>query len=200
MGSGSNGYLLVAFTLPTAATSPVISYNSVSMTQLVKNTDTASGQFQYIYGLANPSTGSNTVSIGWTGSAGDNVRYTTVASYLGVSSTIDSSSQTTFTNRTTVTLTQTTAVDNDWLVGMGINFDNVMTTAGANTTIRQGGGSSFTNVWMDSGAALTPTGSYSISANNAGNDRSWGTSVALSPAAAAAATVITSTLSTLRAG
>jgi len=82
--TGDN-YLIVQLSARANITSPSVTYNSVSMTLLVGPTSPSAGQYaqQWVYGLANPSTGSNTVSISWTGSAGvasTAVSYTNVAS------------------------------------------------------------------------------------------------------------------------
>ena len=61
--TGDN-YLLVGLTFRAAVSSISITYNSVAMTQISTNNNT--NDYQYVYELANPTTGSNTISVSWT--------------------------------------------------------------------------------------------------------------------------------------
>ena len=61
--TGDN-FLIVSLCLRVAVTNISVTYNGVAMTQISANNNTY--DYQYVYALANPATGSNTVSASWT--------------------------------------------------------------------------------------------------------------------------------------
>lgn len=76
IAAGSDRYLVCGVasrdgTLPGVA----MSWNSVSMTLLNSQTEPTWGNTAYIFGLANPDTGNQTVSLSWTGGSNERVSY-----------------------------------------------------------------------------------------------------------------------------
>lgn len=178
--SGSNTVLLVSLhTINDTVTG--VTYNSVSMTQLIKNTN-IDGRYSYVYGLLNPTTGTNNVVASFSGSVGS---YTNSVSYNGVlqSGLPDAY---TFVNRTSVTtasVTVTTVADNDAIVLF--NYDNgTLATAGANTATTTITSEAATGValWESSSLSLTPAGAYTLNLNHSPAFSCTLIGVALAPA------------------
>jgi hypothetical protein len=184
--TGSNPYLVIGVgegdTSGTLITG--ITYNGVAMTELVSISD-ANTNTVVIWGLANPATGSHDIVI--TFGAGTIYRPIAV-SYTGVASAIDGSY--TYTSGgggvSSVSLTQTTTIVDDWMVGyvedMGDSASTI-STAGANTYMRQKSADS-QHAIIDSNVALS-IASHTIIANFTASSRGAGVSVALSPVPAA---------------
>lgn len=168
--TGADRLLVVHVTKDGAADQVTgVTYNSVAMTQLT--TFTFSSSRIYMYYLYAPATGANNISVSTSASG---AYQTEAASYTGVGPSQDSSNSGNSTG-TSMTGSDTTAADNCWLV-MGVtNETNTETmVAGTGTTVRQNAanqGFTKASAIMDSNAAKTPAGSYSLGC-------SWTTNVA----------------------
>lgn len=167
--TGSNLYLF-GFSANSVS---AMEYNGVSMTLLTTYTPPVYSGNQApiikVWGLANPSTGANNVT--FTTSAATTVM---VASYTGSSATQPDALNTSETGtslQTSLSNTVTTITDNSWLVGFFGGSANLGRglNAGASTTKRQGvtdgGTSQLALSIMDSNAAKTPTGSYTLNSD-----------------------------------
>lgn len=158
--SGADRYLFVYTTTNSAGGVSGVTYNGVAMTKLASR----SGDFMNLWGLASPSSGTNTISITGTGAG-------VAASYTGVSGTgnpeanAGTSSGTTSFLQTSVT----TVTNNAWVVGVAM-YDVVGQASAAGTGATQravrGCTASFWSPGIyDSNGAVTPAGSYSMRVN-----------------------------------
>lgn len=129
--TGSNTYLIVAVNQSSAAvTNASVTYNGVGMTSLLQ----LSNNRDRIFGLANPTTGTNSVVVSYS-SSGDN-KSAIAVSYTGVSATGQPDSTASGSGSGGALSVSTTVVmANSWLASFG-HSDPTTTTAGANTTIR----------------------------------------------------------------
>lgn len=141
-----------------------ISYGGVAMTRLAQVLATAGGRDIVLYGLANPATGTNSVDAVNMNAAGNFTRFFT-ASYSGVSLTSNPEVSTYERADAVTTLTGTVTIlsDNDWLIGFGTN-ENSSLAAGSNTSLVT---STTTYGLIDTNAAQTPVGSYSMTVTGA---------------------------------
>lgn len=137
-----------------------VTYNSVALTRI--NTLANNGRV-YLYALAGPTTGANTVSVSWTGvSKNHNLG---AVSYTDVSqSGIPDSSNTGGVTGTSLTVSTTTVADNSWLVGMFAN-DGGTYSVGSGTVERITYDTT-NRTLIDSGGAKSPAGSYSLIMSN----------------------------------
>lgn len=156
--TGSNLLLLVGIECYSGDVVSSVTYNSVSMTQIGKASAGGGGQYIYIYGLANPTTGTNSVTINRSVSVGFNAN---AVSYTGCAqSGIPDASNTTvgYTNGSTYTRTLTTVANNCWIfICMGGNRNGIAGTGLTDESTDTNG----CNV-MDTNGALTPAGSHSV--------------------------------------
>lgn len=156
-----------------------ITYAGAAMSRLaaiVAGTD--NGESHYIYGLANPATGSNNIIISFTTTLTADFG---AASYTGVNTS--NATDGTFANNNassgTATCTETivTTIDNDWMVATaGLQRS---ATASTNSTFRSGNPSGCG--LFDSGGAITPAGSFAMSQTMGGAGSLDGVAVALQP-------------------
>lgn len=175
VGSASNRYLFVFTTSDASA----VTYNSVALSVLTTLTNThgsgsTDGPSVKMWGLANPTSGTNTLAVTTTLSTGGRNDIATAIAFSGVDPTQPSSYNTYYTTDTYVTaktISTATVVNNSWLMAgfcgwcpTGGSF-----SAGSSTTTRivepTSAGVHPGMAIMDSNAAKTPTGSYSLTAN-----------------------------------
>lgn len=114
VASGSNMYLVVFVEHDASDAVTGVTYNSVSMTQLLKYSDSF-GKFYYAYGLSSPSTGANNISVSWSG--GNNFVSANGLSYSGVSSTgqPDATGTANATSGTSLSANITVVASNCWI-------------------------------------------------------------------------------------
>lgn len=184
--SGSNRYLFVV----SASVVSAVEYNGVSLTLLTTYTPPSYGGNQApilkVWGLADPATGANNVT--FTTSAATTV---VASSYTGASSSQPDALNTGETGAdlaTEITNTVTTITDNSWLVGFigGSANSGRSLVGGTSTTLRQsssdGGGSQPAIAIVDSNAAKTPVGGYSLNTDwSSGTGRLSGVIFAVDP-------------------
>jgi hypothetical protein len=162
VGSGSDRYLLAGVFSNGADDVTGVTYASVAMTQLHKAVvNVAAVGYLYIYGLANPSSGTNNLVASRSGSSSK--IYAGGVSYTGVKQTGQpDATATTTTNGTqsSCTPTLTTIADNCWLftVGHQDNLQTISASTGATLRGNSNGGYGI----FDSNGAKTPAGSYSM--------------------------------------
>lgn len=181
--SGSDTVLFVGFS--TSSTSGDIAtgvtYNAVSMTQVVKVDTVITGRFTYIYGLLNPATGANDVVISI--SESKTIRSASV-SYTGVDqgqTLTDITDTDQAGTGTTTTINMTTTSDNSWGF-MVVKADNGTIAAGSGTTlIGVTSGTSVGAFEKDFGTS----GAETMNATQNGNGNTNAVSVAFTPAVAA---------------
>jgi len=174
--TGSDRFLVVHVATYKSGSGDIVTgvtYNGVSMTLL--NQETAQTEVEtYMFYLANPASGSNTVSIKH---PSNNYIWGIAGSYTGVDQTtpIDSSASGTTSGSTSITSTTTVVASNCWLIG-GFENTNNMTTAGAGTTRRLL--TSHSLPWTSYGDSngTVGTGAQSLIMNCAsGGNRTWHT-------------------------
>lgn len=164
VGSGTDRFLIVApCAVPNSGRNDILTsmtYNGVALTKQISEEPQTSGQWIGIWTLANPTAGSNTLTINssenWGPGGGVYIHH---AVYTGVSGTptidvgspVDNSSN-------SVTLNVTTTGDNAWLFSTTRSVDTGDQIAGTGTVER----TDTANSTGDSNGAKTPTGSYSM--------------------------------------
>lgn len=165
--SGIDRYLFVFIITTGSITS--VTYNGVVMTLLQ-----SLNALDYVYGLASPAIGTNTVSIITSIAAAANS-----VSYTGASGTQPVTIQTGGTGvATTYTQAITTTKANSWVIGFFMwnrSSDNL--TAGTGSTLRVTTGGASTGVGrglgiFDSNGTVTP-GSYSMTVNGSAGSGAW---------------------------
>lgn len=201
--TGANGALIAIVTRLTGGT-PTVTYNGVSMT-LVGSRASTLGWTTFIFVLLGPSTGSNTVTIGTTGSDWTSG----VTSYTGIkqSGFPDSSANTEGAAATSpVTGTTTVVASNCWTWAVGfIASSSGPYTLGSDKTDRVTGAISGSNgekyVIADSNATVG-TGSQSIvfTGGGSGNFRISVFILSMEPAVDATSATYTPQLLTLNVG
>ena len=133
-----------------------VTYGGVAMTLVAKHV--AGSEYEYLYYLIAPATGTNDISISWTGSTilrGHGVSYTGAKQ----SAQPDAFGTDSETSSNTISTSLTTIADNSWVLMMVRSQGDI--TAGNNTTLR---GVSTTSNILDRGAATTPAGSETLEA------------------------------------
>jgi hypothetical protein len=138
-----------------------ISYAGSAMTLIT--VDSPGFRPTTVWWLANPPSGTNSVTVSGTGSF-FNV-YTLCASYSGASQAVPINFANQSGSSTTTPFTLTTGANNDWLLVAYSNPEGAAPTAGAGTVIRVPDG--FVGL-ADSGAPITPAGSASVNIVGAG--------------------------------
>jgi hypothetical protein len=140
--TGSNRYLFVGFYQSSSGSdfASSVTYGGEAMTQLGKSVDLPTGNTVYLYGRAAPASGANNVVITLSSAAA--IGYSAF-SYTGCHQTAQPTSATVGTQAagTTVSVTPTSLLGNDWLAAFGRNGESAF-AAGANTELR-GSASSF---------------------------------------------------------
>lgn len=136
-----------------------ITYNSVSMTQVGKVNKPASTEWVYQYYLIAPATGTNTVTISFSGSPATARSVST--SYIGAkqSGVPDASTTNSNTASSSITTTVTTILDRCWTM-LTAYTDGGSITAGSGSTVRGTNGSALGA--FDSNGQKTPAGSTSM--------------------------------------
>jgi hypothetical protein len=143
-----------------------VTYNGVSMTSLYS--ETASQQRYGIFYLANPATGSNTLTTTHVGGGSNVYHFGSVASYSGVDQTtpIDASPVSQAYSGTAVSDSVTTVADNAWAIMCLMDSGGgTVPTAGAGTTFREPATAGQWNGLLDSNGPVTPAGSKTLNAN-----------------------------------
>lgn len=163
--TGSNRALLVAVSIGAAAgTITGATYNSVAMSKLITTDFNGSLGVLEMWGLVNPASGANNISVTWTGSqfmGASAVSYTGVAQY-GLP---DASAYTDIAgvSSSSISTSVTTVADRTWLVA-ATYANTTNPTAGTNQTAR--GTTATRGVLLgDTNAVQTPAGSFSIASN-----------------------------------
>lgn len=152
--------LLMVYIYSTIDNVTGVTYNGTAMTFVQKQlmTGAAAGQYIHAYILANPTTGTNTVTVTSSSGLGG---YISAVSYTGAKQTgqPDNSTKQAANPVTTLTTSLTTVANNSWLVGY--SYMNGSMTAGTDTTLRGGSVSGVLEA-MDSNGAKSPAGSYGL--------------------------------------
>jgi hypothetical protein len=187
--TGSDLYLIVAvFSYNNQGTLTAPTYNGVTMT-LIQSTALAGPLNKlWLYGLANPATGANTVAFSF--SISNSFVASVATSYTGVdqSTPIDVSATATETpGDATYNPAITTTVDNAWVVG-SFRATQGNTFTGVVGTLREGAGALAMYNW-DSNGAVTPAGTYTATITVVSGANEWsGIIAALKPAGGATPT------------
>lgn len=168
-------------------------YNGAAMT-LVTNQALAGATFDktYAYYAAAPATGAHNCVISNTGGA--NYIYAASGSYTDVDqTTVVEASAVGNTTGTTLSQAVTTLSNNAWLVAFGSEASTgAVLSAGTSTTLRTT--STSWDVWLDSNAAKTPAGSYSLAVNAGASGKLGLIVMAIKPFGAAPVVASVSTL------
>jgi hypothetical protein len=161
-----------------------VKYNSVSATLVRKIQDGAS-RWSYMYILANPATGTNTLNVTTSSSVGLGA---IVGTYTGCeTSGIPDSSAQGGNSGTNWTMTTTTVADNSWLVGVW-GGANTPTPSTGTTQRKYQGGAADQMYFYDSDSEKTPAGSHTLSGTQNTATTSVWIVVSLAPAGGAPAT------------
>lgn len=182
--TGTNLVLIVfVFTYGIAGRDSItgVTYNGVAMTQVPTNgkqQSIAGDQYGYCYYLVNPASGANNVVVSMSESA--TIRGLSL-SYTGVKQTgqPDASGKKTTQGTTSITNAVTTVADNSWLVVGASGHDVGAPVASTGVTSRY----SIDGVTMvgDSGAAITPAGSFSQTLTSGSNEKFNMLQISISP-------------------
>lgn len=157
--SGSDRLLMV-YIYSTIDNITGVTYNGTAATFVQKQlmTGAAAGQYIHAYILANPTSGTNNVTVTSSSGMGG---YISAVSYTGAKQTgqPDNSAKQVANPVTTLTTNLTTVADNSWLVGYA--YMNGSMAAGSGTILRGGSVSGVLQA-MDSNGAKSPAGSYGL--------------------------------------
>jgi len=172
--SGANRILFVDAYWNSSRTKTSITYNAVTLTEVVAPLDTGGGERHGMDYLIAPATGANNVVITLSGSA---AIVGIASSYAGADqgSPIDTV-RTEIGLETGTTYAETitnTIVDNCWAIWGTREYAGRTITAGANTTVRQRELVHYGMIVADSGAAITPAGAYTLNLNAGGGSGNW---------------------------
>ena len=121
-----------------ARTVTSVTYNSVSLTQISRVTGPTTGSWTEIWKLANPASGSNTVSVTLSGAAAYNV-FGAAQSFTGVdqtTSTMTSGGKTAAGNSSSQSATVTGTTANNWIVDALTSFFGWAQSVGSGQTAR----------------------------------------------------------------
>jgi hypothetical protein len=158
--SGSDRVLFVGFVWSTSDDDVTgVTYNGVAMTLVAKN---LTGMNRYLYRLVAPATGANNVVINTTNG---HTIFAGAVSYTGADATQPSSATTnsSASGATSLLTSTTTTVDQAWVVLLEGSFNgNPEPGAGTGATKRAADSSFGTWGFFDSGAAISPAGSYDM--------------------------------------
>lgn len=161
------------------------SYNGVAMTLAVKAFQNAN-RWGYIYILANPASGANTVSITNAGAA--NAFLATAVSYTGAAQTgqPDNSIHVTGGASTSFAASITTIANNAWIAGFTQQNGGAIQTAGSGTILRSSNNGDSYSI-SDSNGPKTPAGTGTLNFTT-GSSSPWDSLlVSFSPALTATA-------------
>jgi hypothetical protein len=169
--SGSNRLLLVGFRSP--STTLTASYNGVAMTRLGTYYTLGAGDYDHVFYLLNPASGTNSIT---TSSPGSGTTYGQAVSYTGVkqSGQPNASSSAHGSSTSPSTSVDTGTTDGCWIMAW---MDNEVsaTSADSNTTFVWGssGGSASTMGWFEyKNNPKSPAGSQSVGGSLASSG-SW---------------------------
>lgn len=164
-GSGSNRILIVGFTGDVTGGSDDVSsvtYAGNAMT-FINKTDGVNNRWSYLYYILNPTTGANNVVITFSSS---HWIQSGCVEYTGVQDIDANTTNESTISVTTLTTSVTTTVDNSWTVLFECGYSGGNDpTAGTGSTRRSGVTSFGAFGLFDSGGAITPAGSYSMTTN-----------------------------------
>ena len=169
-------YLLVSIQLYTNIdTVTGVTYNGVAMTQLGKRQSAAGNHSTiYLYGLAAPATGSQTVSISFTGSP--TYVISMAFSYTGTHATQPDATavngEKATVNPTDLGLSQaiTTVNDNAWTAWIVMTDTGVAVAAGTGSSLVRRDGFATTTQFFDSNAVITPAQANTMQATAGATD------------------------------
>lgn len=158
-----------------------VTYNSVSMTRILRQAGAVGGGSVYLYFLINPSTGSNSVSITADTSA---LISAASSSYTGAKQSGQPDSSSSSNVHSTSDTETTTVVDtNCWLVMFGTDQSGGTISAGTGTTKRAGKDGGYSGGIFDSNGTVS-TGSQSLQFTAVGTSDLAGVIASFSPAVA----------------
>lgn len=181
--TGSNPYLFIGSENNTTANAiSALTYNSVALAQVATEVKVTGDRYCQGWGLAGPSTGTNTVSVTFTTDITQGA-----ASYSGVVGGLDNSSTTTTDGTNTFNIAIITIADNCWVVA-AINNNSALASAGTGTTARVS--QAFGGAVADNNAAKTPAGSVTLQMTTVSSANWGGVIASLSPTSAAATTTV----------
>lgn len=173
--AGSNRFFASGWGVPLTDDRTSSTFDGVSCTNIQKAQTGGLTRWSYLDYLVGPHTGTALTFTGNFSQADPGLGAS--ATYTGVASSLDGSNSGTSTAATSQTVSITTTVDNDWLVGWFTN-DFGANTAGSNTTVRV---NLTSRVLVDTNAAQTPAGSHSLQATDGGANNYLGLALAISP-------------------
>lgn len=171
----SNGDFLLLGINTTTNDITGVTYNSAAMTQIGTTLNHAAiGRYVMFWGLASPTSGSNTIAV--TGGTNQNAGATSISGY---SSNSGFNSATDTTNPLEVTVT--TTVDNAYVVAFGAGINYSSKTTGTSDVIAGVNGDA--NLRMLRSDAVTPAGSKTIGVNSTGSNLGGYVAVGINPPA-----------------
>lgn len=176
--TGSNLFLVVALSNAAGDQVTSVTYNGVAMTQVNKQ-NVFGGDEVYLYILANPATGANTISV--SKSSGNMAG--AAASYTGCKATTQPDASTTGTSGPSTTYAEsiTSIADKCWHIS-GV-FGNALNaiTAGSSTSVRVNNTTVRDVAIGDTNTLITPAGSNTL--NFSASSMSWASNgITLKPA------------------
>jgi hypothetical protein len=162
---GSDDIVIIAATKNGADNLTTVDVGGTNAPLIAKFLPVSGGRNIYLYGCLNPPTGSQTVTVN---SSGADLILAGCSEYTGINTTtydaIDTGEDVVGASKT---MSVTTVTDNSWTF---LNFATAgdSTTAGTGSTFRVDDANFHTWSIYDSGGAITPAGSYSMTVNVVG--------------------------------
>jgi hypothetical protein len=162
-GSGSDRYLLVACFTGNTDDVTGVTYNAVAMTRIATAAQSGVDRRVYLYGLAAPASGSNNVVISMSAS---NAIQAFAADYTGMSSTQpDDTDTNTSVGTTSLSVTPVVVASNCWVVGVARDANGSAISWTNATGLQAASG-----LYLADTNGTVGTGSYTVTASNAGAD------------------------------
>lgn len=185
--TGSNLALFTYVYSEDATDDITVTYNGVSMTNLLSDHFVADGTWHYIFGLLAPATGTNNIVV-TSGASATNFKSASSESYTGVKQSGLPDSSPAGTNSAAanaLTITFTTVANNSWVF---LGAEGAVQTAGTGLSqIRfDTTGASLGIYDNNTNGAITPAGSYTATVNYTGNGHVNLLGVSFAPSVAAA--------------
>jgi hypothetical protein len=169
-GSGANGLLVVSMYWSSSRTVSAITYDGVAMTQVVAPVNTGGGEQIGMWYLTNPASGSNTLSVTFSGTTAYEVSFFSMygvdqSSPLGATRT-----ETGLETGTSYSEALTTTINDSWIIWATREYAGRTVSAGADTTLLERHTVVFGQIQARStGGAAAGSRTLTLTANLSGN-------------------------------
>lgn len=157
-----------------------VTYNGVSLTQIMKRNASNSTGSYYWYFISNPASGANNVVVSRSVTTDDFAALS--VSYTGsqTSNTPNATAESDINTASSLSLGITTTVDNCWSIAF-FRADNAGISAGTGEILRGVGGTSNRNAIIDTDGVISPAGTETLNASFNTNSNGAIIAIAISP-------------------